>query len=143
MVREKGTDSFRRYQRQFSVGAQRPQETMASIGERKAFVTKPDISLMRGRRVSFILDTKWKRIDAGRDHPRHGIDQGDLYQLYAYGRRYGCQAVALVYPQNRTFRYQFFDGLPLLAAPFDVTRPQAATEKIIRMLEAPLDRSEA
>ena len=63
------------------------------------------------------------------------------------GRRYGCQASVLASAQNRNFlhalSYRFYCGLPLHAAPFDVTRPQAATEKVIRMLEAPLDRSEA
>ena len=40
--------------------------------------------------VAFILDAKWKHINAVADHPKHGIDQNDLYQLYAYGKGYGC-----------------------------------------------------
>ncbi len=141
------TDSFRRYQRRYRVWAQRPQRPMASIGGRRAFMMKPDISLLRGSRggkAAFILDAKWKRINAGRDHPKHGIDQGDLYQLYAYGKRNDCDAVALVYPRNRAFRntlhYRFFDDLPLLAVPFDVTRPEATTVQVIQALEQSVAR---
>ncbi len=54
---------------------------------------KPDISLRHGACVAFILDVKWKCIDALADYPKHGIDQDDLYQLYAYAKGYGCNAV--------------------------------------------------
>ena len=115
------TDSFRRYQQRYTVAAQRPQRTIATIDDRPAFVMKPDVSLLRGGKVAFILDAKWKRIDTTRDYPRHHIDQGDLYQLHAYGACHRCAAVALIFPRNRSFReplyYQFFDGLPLLAIP--------------------------
>ena len=133
------TDSFRRYQDDFQVRSQGPQKSLVSIRDRSAFTMKPDISLQRNRDVAFILDTKWKRIDAMRDDPKYGIDQGDLYQLYAYGKSYGCPVVALVYPRNRAFQhtltYRFFDGLTLLAVPFDLTRPEVATRETIGALE--------
>ena len=134
------TDSFRRYQERYTVTAQRPQRPIATIDDRPAFMMKPDV-LLRGSRAVFILDAKWKRLDTTRDYPRHRIDQGDLYQLHAYGNRYGCDAVALVYPRNRTFtrtlHYRFFDGRPLIAIPFDLTQPQASTERAVQALETP------
>ena len=134
------TDSFRRYQQHYTVAAQRPQRSIATIDDRPAFMMKPDISLLRGDSVAFILDAKWKRIDTTRDYPRHLIDQGDLYQLHAYGARYRCDAVALVYPRNRSFRetlhYRFFDGLSLLVIPFDVTQPRTTTNLAIQALQA-------
>ena len=56
---------------------------------------------MERGQVRFILDAKWKRLD-----PRarnHGVSQADAYQLFAYGRRYGCRRVVLVYPRTTAF----------------------------------------
>ena len=139
------TDSFRRYQQCYRVRAQGPQRAMASIGGSKAFVMKPDVSLLSGGKVALVLDAKWKSVDATRDHPRHRISQDDLYQLHAYGAGYGCKAVALVYPRNLVFEqaleYRFFDDLPLLAIPFDVARPEEATTQALRALHSALERS--
>ena len=130
--------SFRRHQNRYDVAAQRPQRRLAEIDGDEAFTMKPDISLVEGERVAFILDTKWKEIDARSDHPKHGIDQSDLYQLYAYGKRYGCDAVALVYPRTRAFttdlRYRFFDGLTLICLPFDVREPAGSVRRSIQAL---------
>ena len=88
--------------------------------------------------IRFILDAKWNDIEALGDDPGHGIDQADMYQLYAYGRRYGCDAVALVYPCTVRFaselRYRFFDGLPLICLPFDVTAPEDSVRRSLQAL---------
>ena len=61
-----------------------------------------------------------------------------MYQLYAYGKIYGCEAVALVYPRTGRFagelRYRFFDGLPLVCLPFDVTRPEESVRQCLQVL---------
>ena len=133
------THSFCRHQRRYRVAAQHPQEQLATIGGKGAFTMKPDIALKEGKRVRFILDAKWKDIDGFGDDPKHGIDQADMYQLYAYGKRYGCEAVALVYPRTQRFtselRYRFFDGLPLICLPFDVTRPGDSVRMCMQALE--------
>jgi 5-methylcytosine-specific restriction enzyme subunit McrC len=140
------THSFRRYQRQYAVTAQGPRKYLTAINGDHAFRMKPDISLRRGNRVLFILDAKWKRMNGSGIDPKHGIDQADMYQLYAYGKRYGCRTVALVYPQTRDFRvpirYRYQDeaegpeGLTLVCLPFDVTAPQASVRESIAELEA-------
>ena len=131
--------SFSRYQRHFRVAAQHPQRKLATIDGEGAFTTKPDIALKDGGSVRFILDAKWKNIDGFGDDARHGIDQADMYQLYAYGKRYQCDAVALVYPRSGRFpselRYRFFDGLPLICLPFDVTKPKDSVDLSLRSLE--------
>ena len=130
--------SFRRHQNRYDVAAQHPQRRLAEIDGDEVFTMKPDISLKEGKRVAFVLDAKWKEIDARSDDPKHGIDQADLYQLYAYGKRYGCDAVALVYPRAHAFttelRYRFFDGLTLICLPFDVTEPEGSVRRSIRAL---------
>lgn len=131
------THSFRRHQHHYDVAARSPQKRLAEIDGRDAFAMKPDISLKDGERVVFILDAKWKDTKAHGDDPKHGIDQADMYQLYAYGKRYGCDAVALVYPRTGTFttklRYRFFDGLTLVCLPFDVTNPKDSVQRSMRV----------
>lgn len=129
------TDSFRRYQAEFQVGAQRPGKPMASTGGKRVFATKPDISLRRPRNaVRFILDAKWKHIGKGGSDPIRDIASSDLYQLYAYGKRYECRAVALIYPQSGDFTSpvtaRFFDGLKIVGLPFDVASPERSRRSV-------------
>ena len=132
------THGFRCYQKLYKVSAQGPEKPLAEIDGKGAFLMKPDISLRKGDRVAFILDAKWKRIDAFADAPKHRIEQDDMYQLYAYGKRYGCDAVALVYPRTGTFttklRYRFDDDLTLFCLPFNVENPRGSVESSMRIL---------
>ena len=145
------THSFRRHQTTYCVAAQGPQKPLANIDGRAAFMMKPDISLRERKHgnVAFILDAKWKHINAFADHPKHGIDQDDLYQLYAYGKGYGCDAVALIYPRSQTFtnkdklRYQILDDLTLICLPFDVEYPKESVQRSMEALtgaQSPLGR---
>ncbi len=129
---------FRRYQRRFSVREQGPQEPLTSIDGKGVFFLKPDISLMSGDKTEFILDTKWKRINGEGSDPKHGISQADMYQLFAYGKKYGCKQVALVYPKTEQFQeilhYKFDEKLSLSCVPFDVTKPECSVEEILEHL---------
>ncbi len=51
----------------------------------RKFKLRPDL-ILRQNGVTTVLDTKWKRIDAMNTAGNYGIDQADLYQLYAYGK---------------------------------------------------------
>ncbi len=130
--------SYGRYQTNFAVIRQGPQRPMTRIGDRNAFMMKPDLSLMDGNRVAFVLDAKWKHIDALGNDPRHGIDQDDLYQLYAYAKAYECNLVALVYPRTQAFsyplHYRFFDHSRLVCLPFDVQDPEGSVQTSVRTL---------
>ena len=68
----------------------------------------------------------------------YGITQSDLYQLYAYGKRYKCRKLALVYPQTRKFNapltYRLVDELTLLCLPFDVTSPKNSVQESMQRL---------
>ena len=137
--------SFRRYQQRYAVISQGPRRAMASIGDNPVFSTMPDIALRTGRNVRLVLDAKWKHVDATTDDLKHDIQQADVYQIYAYAKRYRCEAVALIYPRNELFRrplrYQFFDGVRLLAIPFDVTEPQSSVTRTVEELEKNEDGS--
>ncbi len=70
------------------------------------FKLRPDI-LIRQEGRTLVLDTKWKQIDghvSGSDTGNYGIEQPDLYQLYAYGKKYEASDLFLIYPANETFR---------------------------------------
>ena len=133
------TACFRRHQKEFRVQAQRPIEHLVTNDKgQKLFAMKPDISLERGDE-RFILDTKWKRINENDHDPKHGISQADMYQLFAYGKKYGCRHVALVYPKTerfqKTLRYKFDKELALSCFPFNVTKPEDSVKKAIRALQ--------
>ncbi len=135
------TASFRRYQKDFFVYKQRPQKPLACIGGKGVFYMKPDISLTKQDKqddVKFILDTKWKRINGEESDPKHGISQADMYQLFAYGKKYRCKQVALIYPKTEQFKkklcYKFDEKLSLFCFPFDVTKSECSGKKILEHL---------
>ena len=77
----------------------------------KGFKLRPDIFL-EGK---FIADTKWKiiRQDIKESEKKYKISQADLYQLYAYGKKYECDKLYLIYPkidgveqESMKFRYE-------------------------------------
>jgi 5-methylcytosine-specific restriction enzyme subunit McrC len=67
------------------------------------FIIGPD-----GRRL--IMDTKWKLLATGQ-RGRGGVAEADLYQLYAYTRRYGCVRSVLLYPYWPGLKPRDFDVL--------------------------------
>ena len=130
------TASVRRHQRRFAVSAQ---EGRRHLDDHKpAFRLKPDIVLREDKHIRFVLDAKWKRLDP--DKSNHGISQADAYQLFAYGKKYGCRRVVLVYPKttgfSQTLRFRFDENpdLELACFPFDVADPAGTIEKMIQEL---------
>lgn len=134
------THSFRQHQRKYRVYPQGPKKHLATKDNKSAFQMRPDISLMSGKTVRFILDAKWKKVDTKSDGQKHNIDQHDMYQLFAYGKIYRCKAVALVFPQtdrfNEPFEYKFADEeLVLICLPFDVENPELSVSRCMTEIE--------
>ena len=134
------THSFSRYQQHYRVTAQHPQEHLATIDGKEAFTTKPDIVLRDGEKIRFILDAKWKDIKGFGDDLKHGIDQADMYQLYAYGKLYsvrcggpGLPAHCAVHARIALPPYSM--ELDLICLPFDVTKPGESVRLSLRALE--------
>jgi 5-methylcytosine-specific restriction enzyme subunit McrC len=93
------------------------------------FRLKPDLLVQESGTNRVVLDTKWKLLDdrkaTGAD--KYGLDQGDFYQLHAYGQSYldGQGDVVLIYPRTDVFDQALpvFDfpkskGLRLWVLPF-------------------------
>jgi 5-methylcytosine-specific restriction enzyme subunit McrC len=70
---------------------------------------EPDLLIEAGGR-RFVMDTKWKRLRL-EQKTKGNLSEADLYQLYAYVRRYGCDRGALLYPHARGFEERRFSVL--------------------------------
>lgn len=77
----------------------RTQDTRYSLFDSptRAFALRPDIVLeFNGNTV--VMDTKWKLLsDNGRNS---GISQSDMYQMYAYSKKYDAERIVLLYPHS-------------------------------------------
>ncbi|MCF8194604.1 MAG: McrC family protein [Polynucleobacter sp.] len=106
------------------------------------FLLRPDIVINYD---SVIIDTKWKMLDVG--NKRFGIQESDVYQMHAYGRRYQsgnssklAPRLGLIYPKNPDFdkslsQMRYGDDLLLDVLPFDLSnkRPDLEIEKIVQI----------
>jgi 5-methylcytosine-specific restriction enzyme subunit McrC len=61
----------------------------------KKFLIKPDIVIRKGK-IPIIIDTKWKQLSPYINN--YGISQADMYQMYAYNKKYAAEKVVLIYP---------------------------------------------
>ena len=72
---------------------------------RQQFALRPDIVCTRGQRT-IIMDTKWKSL-VNDERANYGISQSDMYQMYAYSKKYSTSEIWLLYPLNDEMREHF------------------------------------
>jgi 5-methylcytosine-specific restriction enzyme subunit McrC len=72
------------------------------VKPREQFALKPDIVAKKGSRT-VIMDTKWKRL-INNESKNYGISQSDMYQMYAYSKKYNSPEIWLLYPINNEMR---------------------------------------
>lgn len=92
------------------------------------FRLEPDLLLQQGKQT-WVLDTKWKRLDGADRQNKYGLSQADFYQLFAYGQKYlaGRGEMALIYPRTAQFSkplppFDFSSELRLWVLPFDLDK---------------------
>ena len=69
----------------------------------KKFLMKPDIVVTRkSDGATFIMDTKWKVLSDSKAN--YGISQADMYQMYAYQKKYSSENVTLLYPKTENVK---------------------------------------
>ncbi|MBR5369280.1 MAG: McrC family protein [Lachnospiraceae bacterium] len=115
---------------------------------RRKFALRPDIVIKKdGRTV--ILDTKWKRL-YDNERINYGISQADMYQMYAYSKKYKTPDVWLLYPMNDSMRshepIEFYSGDETTVRLFfvDLARIEDSLEELkgrIRAGDLQLNRS--
>lgn len=79
----------------------------------KKFQIRPDIRIFKTENQeekNIILDTKWKRLDPSNDRRNYGISTADMYQMYAYAKRYKANDVWLIYPYSYELEHQSLNG---------------------------------
>ena len=69
---------------------------------RHQFALRPDIVCTKNGRI-VIMDTKWKSLSSN-ESKNYGISQGDMYQMYAYSKKYQTSEIWLLYPLNDEMR---------------------------------------
>ena len=72
------------------------------MNPRKQFALRPDIVLTKDDHT-IILDTKWKNL-INDERKNYGISQSDMYQMYAYSKKYKTSEIWLLYPINDEMR---------------------------------------
>ncbi|WP_254797661.1 McrC family protein [Geopseudomonas aromaticivorans] len=105
---------------------QRSRHSLCTHRDEPMFRLKPDL-LLEHRGRTWVLDSKWKLIDAAARERNYGLSQADFYQLYAYGQTHlqGQGEMALIYPRTERFReplkpFAFSEQLRLWVLPFDL-----------------------
>lgn len=93
---------------------------------RPLFQLRPDFVIERAG-YRYVVDAKWKLLDAADVERNYGLSQSDFYQLFAYGQRYlkGQGRMALIYPRTADFSepldtFHFDDRLTLDVLPLDL-----------------------
>lgn len=101
---------------------------------RRQFALRPDIVMKRGERT-VILDTKWKSL-VDNERVNYGISQADMYQMYAYAKKYQASEVWLLYPMNEEMRntepilFDSGDGVRVSVFLVDVAQIEESLEKL-------------
>jgi len=93
------------------------------------FRLKPDIVATNRDINEFVIDTKWKLINQYAEKKNYNISQSDLYQLYAYGKKYTIgetPLLILIYPRTVSFTepiepFNYEGDLNLITYPFDLS----------------------
>jgi 5-methylcytosine-specific restriction enzyme subunit McrC len=101
-------------------------QSLCEHQQKPIFQLEPDILIEDGSQ-RWVLDTKWKLLEASKRADKYGLSQSDFYQLFAYGQKYlgGTGRMALIYPLTETFQspldaFDFGGGLSLEVLPFDL-----------------------
>lgn len=90
-------------------------KTYHLFDEPRKFLMKPDI-VIKNKALGqvFVMDTKWKVLSDAKAN--YGISQADMYQMYAYQKKYTSENVTLLYPltekveQDKDIRFLSHDG---------------------------------
>lgn len=106
--------------------SQASSEYLCEHNHGRMFRLEPDLLVRQGSQC-WVLDTKWKRLNAADRDKKYGLSQSDFYQLFAYGQKYlqGHGELVLIYPRREAFQralspFDFGGGLRLWVLPFDL-----------------------
>jgi 5-methylcytosine-specific restriction enzyme subunit McrC len=92
-----------------------------TLKDQKKFRIRPDM-VIKTNEYLVVADTKWKVLDQYSANKNYLITQADMYQLYAYGKKYNSAHLVLIYPECETFtselHFSYEDQLHLRCIPW-------------------------
>ena len=109
------------------------------VEPRNRFALRPDIVLKRDGRI-IIMDTKWKRL-IDNERKNYGILQADMYQMYAYSKKYETPEIWILYPVNdemrdyKEIKFESGDGTVVRIHFVDVTNIEDNLDGLKRKIE--------
>lgn len=104
----------------------------------KRFTLKPDIVLedkYSGAKV--VIDTKWKHLNLN-SAKNYGISRNDMYQMYAYSKKYKASEIYLLFPYVSKASSHIFksnDNVNVHVKFVDMTNSRRELQRIITELE--------
>ena len=115
-------------------------KTYHLFDEPRKFLMKPDI-VIKNKALGqvFVMDTKWKVLSDAKAN--YGISQADMYQMYAYQKKYTSENVTLLYPltekveQDKDIRFLSHDGTEIKIRFIDLFDLKNSLNKIISEIE--------
>lgn len=63
------------------------------------FALRPDIVITKNDGTKIVMDTKWKKL-CNNSRKNYGILPADMYQMYAYSKKYKAKEIWMLYPMN-------------------------------------------
>lgn len=106
----------------------------------KKFSLRPDIVVVRDNGSVIILDTKWKKL-VFNERKNFGISQADMYQMYAYSKKYNTSEIWLLYPINEEMRnheqivFDSGDGVTVSVFFIDVVNIEKSLGELLKCLQ--------
>lgn len=104
------------------------------------FQLRPDIVVERlSDKKLFVMDTKWKVISSELRQQNYGISQSDMYQMYAYQKKYNAEHVTILYPKTDKMNgvdmltYEAEDQVTVRAAFVDVMNVESNLKDLLIM----------
>ena len=94
---------------------------------------RPDI-VIENEGKTIVIDTKWKLLSE--NVRNNGILQSDMYQMYAYCKKYNAEKIVLLYPNSdlvskKFISYESHDNVNVLISCIDLRNVEESIIKIL------------
>lgn len=104
----------------------------------RTFALKPDIVIEDIHSGDmFVMDTKWKLLSE--KSPNYGISGKDIYQMYAYSKKYSAPSVTMIYPLTENsiddLEFRSDDGVIVKIKFIDLFDAKNSIKEIISLIE--------
>lgn len=101
------------------------------------FSLRPDIVIRLKDDEVVVMDTKWKVL-VNDERRNYGVSQADMYQMYAYAKKYNANKVIVIYPLNtemkETVTFISDDGVEVNLFFIDLNNTDQSINKLISLI---------